>query len=152
MTTPRDTLRRAELLALFAATPARASAAAAAAEGRPVATGEWTPGEVIRHLIAVDDEVWGPRFKQLAEGLSPHWEWVEPRFDRGPADRPMTVLLDTFTVGRRVLVDHVRSLDPDGWARSGTHQTMGVLDIGAMLRETVAHDEEHMAAIERLAD
>ncbi len=149
--TPRDALRRAELLALFAATPDRASAEVAAAEGRSVPAGEWTPGEIIRHLIAVDQEVWGPRLRQLAEGLSPTWTWVEPRFDNGPADRPIAVLLDTFTSGRQALVEHVRSLDPDGWARSGTHHSMGVLDVSAMLRETVAHDAEHLAAIDRIA-
>jgi hypothetical protein len=150
--TPRDSQRRAELLARFAAMPARAAAAAAAAEGYPVRSGDWTPGEIVRHLIAVDQEVWGPRFRQLAEGGSPHWAWVEPRFDDGPADRPMADLVDTFNSGRRALVDHVRSLDPEGWARSGRHATMGVLDVSAMLRETVAHDEEHLASIERMAE
>ena len=66
----------------------------------------------------------------------------------GPTE---AVLLDAFATGRRALVDHVRSLDPAGWARSGTHQTMGVLDVEAMLRETIAHDEEHLASIERSA-
>jgi DinB superfamily len=149
--TPRDSLRRAELLARFAATPDRTAAAATAAEGRPRAAGEWTPGEIVRHLIAVDHEVWGPRLRQLAGGGSPRWAWVEPRFDDGPEDRPMSVLINTFAAGRRRLVDHVRDLDPAGWARSGTHETMGILDVEAMLRETVAHDDEHLASIERPA-
>ncbi len=147
--TPRDSLRRAELLARFAATPARTAAAATVADGRPGPAGEWTPGDIVRHLIAVDQDVWGPRLRELAEGGSPRWAWVEPRFDDGPADRPMSVLIATFAAGRRRLVDHVRDLDPAGWARSGTHETMGVLDVEAMLRETVAHDDEHLASIER---
>ena len=45
---------RAELVAAFAAFPARLAAAAEAAVDVPVPAGEWGPSEVVRHLVAVE--------------------------------------------------------------------------------------------------
>lgn len=52
---------RAELLDRLATVPGRLAAAARLAAPEPPAPGEWTPSEVIRHLIAVELEVWQPR-------------------------------------------------------------------------------------------
>ena len=42
-------------------------------------------------------------------------------------------------------------LDPPGWARTGTHATFGLLDVGDILERVIEHDDEHLATIERLA-
>ncbi|MEA2578947.1 MAG: hypothetical protein QOD78_2535, partial [Chloroflexota bacterium] len=49
---------RAALVERFASFPDRLAEAARAAAGRPVPAGEWTPTEVVRHLMAVEGEVW----------------------------------------------------------------------------------------------
>lgn len=144
-------LRRAELIARFAAAPARATQAATAADGATVPDGEWSAGEILRHLIAVDDQVFGRRLRDLREQDHPRWSWVEPRFDDGPADRPLSVLVATFSDRRRALVAAVTALRPADWARSGSHDTFGVLDVAGLLRVAVDHDDEHLATIERLA-
>ncbi len=147
-----NTRRRAELVGRLASAPARVAHAATAAEGRPVPDGEWSVGEILRHLIAVDGEVFGRRLGDLREQDHPRWSWVEPRFDDGPADRPLSVLIATFGDRRRALVASVTALRPADWARSGTHDTFGLLDVAALLRVAIDHDDEHLASIERLAE
>ena len=147
------TVRRSELVGRFAAAPARAAHAAAAAEahGKPVPDGEWSAGEIVRHLIAVDVEVFARRLHDLSEQDQPRWSWVEPRFDDGPADRPLSVLVETFAARRRELVATVTALRAADWDRSGTHDTLGVLDVAGLLRVAIDHDDEHLASIARLA-
>ncbi len=145
------TLRRAELIGRLAAAPARAAELARAAEGRTAPEGEWSARDILRHLIAVDVEVFGRRLRDLREQDHPRWSWVEPRFDDGPADRPLTVLIETFSDGRRALVATVNELRPADWERSGTHDTLGVLDVAGLLEVAIDHDDEHISAIRRLA-
>ena len=142
--------RRAELVGRLASAPARAAQAAAAVETLTVPDGEWSVGEIVRHLIAVDDEVFGRRLRDLREQDHPRWSWVEPRFDDGPADRPLGVLIETFAARRRALVATVTGLPAAGWQRSGTHDTLGVLDVAGLLQVAIDHDDEHLATIERL--
>ena len=61
-----------------AAVPARIAAAARAADPEPPSPGEWPPTDIVRHLIAVEEEVWGPRLRQLMDENEPHWKWTEP--------------------------------------------------------------------------
>ena len=149
--TPGAARRRAELVARFAATPARLAAIAGLADQRPTADGEWTVREIVRHLIAVDEVVWAPRLRDLREAVDPRWDWVEPRFDAGSPDRSLEVLVGTFAAGRRALVDAVSDLDPAGWARTGTHATFGLLDVTDILERVIEHDDEHLATVETLA-
>ena len=77
-----------ELVDAFAAFPGRLAAAAKArvAEWRPFPEGEWGPNETVRHLIAVENEVWRARLARLAKEDDPHWTWTEP----GPRTRAST--------------------------------------------------------------
>jgi hypothetical protein len=49
------------------------------------------------------------------------------------------------------LLASVTALTSADWARTGTHATMGVLDVAALLRVAIDHDDEHLASIDRLA-
>ena len=66
----------------FASVPERLGVAARAASPEPPAPGEWPPTDVVRHLIAVEEEVWQPRLRQLIDEDEPRWPWAEP--DRWP--------------------------------------------------------------------
>ena len=61
-----------------AAVPARIAAAARAADPEPPSPGEWPPTDIVRHLIAVEEEVWQPRLQQLIAEDGPRWKWTEP--------------------------------------------------------------------------
>ena len=137
------------LVEAFAAFPARLAAAAKArtAEWRPVPEGEWGPNETIRHLIAVEDEVWRARFARLVREDDPHWTWTEPGLAPGYDDSSLLAFLTVFARRRARTVATIRALDETGWTRFGTHATYGGLDVAGLLRLAIDHDEEHAASL-----
>lgn len=142
-------MSRDELIDAFAAFPGRFAAAAKArvAEWHPIPDGEWGPNETVRHLIAVEDEVWRKRLAGLAKEDDPHWEWTEPGLAPGLADASLLEILTVFARRRAKTVATVRALDDAGWARFGTHETYGRLDVAGLLRLAIDHDEEHAASL-----
>src|SRR3954464_11101285 len=64
--------------ARLAGFPARLAAAARTSPAGTPAPGEWTPPEIVRHLIAVEEEVWHRRLGQLRTEEHPRWRWTEP--------------------------------------------------------------------------
>jgi DinB superfamily len=113
----------------------------------PTVPGEWTPSEVVRHLIAVEEQVWHPRIRQLATEEHPHWAWAEPDRWLGEPDAGLDRLLDTYRDRRWTTVELLTALDDAGWARTGTHDTYGVLDVAGLMERALAHDEEHLASL-----
>ena len=131
----------------LAAFPARLAEAARAAPQEPPARGEWSPIEIVRHLIAVEEEVWHRRLDQLRTEEHPRWQWVEPGQWLG---LPAAELEDLLASHARVRAETLKSLDalgPDGWARTGTHDTFGVLDVASLMTVAADHDEEHLASL-----
>ena len=151
MTTDRDDwpVDRRELVDRFASFPGRLADAATAADGRLVPAGEWTPELVVRHLIAVEGEVWRARLAQLAAGGEPRWSWVEPGPALGSPDASLEDVLDVMAGLRAGTVGYLRIFDLDdvGWARAGMHETHGRLDVAGLLRLAIGHDEEHLAGL-----
>jgi hypothetical protein len=138
---------REALVATFARFPDRLAAAAAEAADRPVAPGEWGPAEVVRHLIAVEDEVWRSRLARVAAEDDPHWGWTEPGLAPGFDHAPLDAIVAAFAAARATTVLTVRALDDASWARHGTHATYGRLDIEGLLRLAVDHDESHLEGL-----
>ena len=136
-----------EALPGFAAFPERLAAAVLGAEQRAVPEGEWTPEQVVRHLIAVDGIVYQRRFTDLAAGDGARWSWTEPGPWDGEPSLSLGALLDRFRAVRQATVALARSLDDEAWARMGEHETFGPLDGDGVLREAIKHDEEHLAAL-----
>ena len=143
-TAPAD---RAELVERFATFPGRLADAGRAAEVRPVPAGEWTPAQVVRHLMAVEGEVWLSRLATLAAGGEPRWSWTEPGplpgFDHASLDE----VLGLFGRLRASTVDFLGMFDDAAWARTGVHATYGRLDVAGLLRLAIDHDEEHIAGL-----
>jgi hypothetical protein len=138
---------RAALVETFSGFPERLAEAARAAAGRPVAAGEWDPAEVVRHLIAVEDEVWQSRLARLAAEDHPHWPWTEPGLAPGFERASLDDVLAAFSSARGATVEVIRALDDAGWSRSGTHDTYGVLDVEGLLRIAIDHDRDHLASL-----
>lgn len=144
---------RLAIVARLGAFPVRLAEAARAVEsaegtsGRP--PGEWTPREVVAHLVAVEGVVWQARLDSLAEAgdAEPVWSWVEP----GPLDDPAAATLDgaleLFAAGRALTLQRVAALEASGWARAGIHATYGPLDVVGLLRIAADHDDEHLDAL-----
>lgn len=135
----------------LAGTPVRIATAAAALSdaGVPPIPGEWSAREVTLHLAAVDEAVWQPRLDALIAEDFPHWPWVEPGLWSGPGHATFDGALAAFSRLRAATIARVDALDDDGWARRGLHATYGELDIAALLRIELNHDDEHLAQIRR---
>ncbi len=133
----------------LASTPTRlASAAAVLVDPNvPAIHGEWSAREVTLHLAAVDAEVWQPRLDALIAEDFPRWPWVEPGLWSGPGDGTFDGAIAAFSRLREATIARIDGLDADGWARRGFHATFGELDVAALLRIELNHDEEHLAQI-----
>jgi hypothetical protein len=140
-------LDRQARLEAFAAFPQRLDVVARAAAARPIPAGEWGPSEVVRHLVAVEREVWQARFAQIAADDDPHWGWTEPGLEPSLEGAALEEILAAFEARRAVSAATVRSLDESGWARSGMHATYGVLDVAGLLDLAIDHDEEHLEGL-----
>ena len=138
---------RAELVAAAAAFPARLGGAARAGASRPTPTGDWSASEVVRHLIAVEVEVHQARLADLTTLDDPRWSWAEPGPWPGEPGLTLDQLLERFGHLRAETVARVNDLDDAGWARTGTHTTLGVWDVAGLLRNAIDHDETHLAGL-----
>ena len=131
------------------AVPGELAAAARAASPEPPAPGEWTPSEVVRHLIAVEELVWHARLRQLETEDHPRWAWVEPGQWLGAPGANLDDVLAAHTSARAATLALLDALGADGWARTGTHETYGVLDVAGLMGKALAHDAEHIASLRR---
>ena len=138
MTPQQEALRDA-----LAAVPFRL--ATTIARARPAPAGEWTPNQVLLHLLAVEEQVWQARLRQLATEPEPYWPWFEPGLASFEADSWEEVLV-AFRLSRHRTIATIEALDDAGWARTGVHERFGRLDVAALLQRAIDHDEEHIAS------
>jgi len=131
-------------LAVF---PAVLADAVRAAPQAPPAPGEWAPVEIVRHLIAVEEEVWHRRLGQLRIEEHPRWRWVEPGQWRGAPGAGLEDVLASHARVRAQTLGILDALGPDGWTRTGTHDTFGVLDVAGLMTVAADHDDEHLASL-----
>jgi hypothetical protein len=131
-----------------AAVPDRLASAARAASPEPPAAGEWPPTDVVRHLIAVEEQVWHRRLRQLIAEDEPRWAWVEPDRWQGSPDATLDELLAVHRSVKLTTVALLDDLDDTGWARTGVHATFGRLDAAGLMQKALDHDEEHIASLE----
>jgi hypothetical protein len=134
----------------LAAVPARLAAAVAASPPDVAPQpGEWSAREVVRHLAAVEEEVWHTRLDTLASESFPRWPWVEPGLWSGPGEATFEGALRAYAERRTATIARLDALDAAGWQRTGRHDVYGILDVAAMLRILIDHDEEHLAQVGR---
>lgn len=134
------------LVAELAAVPTQvADAARHAAESGP---GEWTPREVVCHLVAVEAEAWHKRLDLLWDrDGEPAWPWTEPGPWDGPGSETLEGALEAFEIRRAATLDRLSRLDAAGWRRTGVHGTYGRMDVAALLQLALDHDREHLASL-----
>jgi len=146
-----DRAARRELRDRLLATPAQLAVLVdRGARYRPVGD-EWPTSTVVLHLLAVDEDVWVARLRQIGEGDNPAWTWTEPELAGREAGRTVAELVAAFAMRRAGTDAVLAALDDAGWARTGTHAVFGVLDVAGLMREALKHDDEHLADLERRA-
>ncbi len=126
---------------------ARAAVASLADPAASPGPGEWSPREVILHLVAVDEQVWQPRLEALLAEEFPRWPWVEPGTWDGPGAQTFDGAIRAYEAMRATTVAMLDGLDDTGWARRGLHATFGELDVAALMRIALDHDQEHLLQI-----
>jgi DinB family protein len=141
--------RSSAVRARFAAIPGELAEAARSAPPEAPAPGEWTPSEVVRHLIAVEELVWQVRLGQLETEEHPHWAWVEPGQWLGAAGADLDEVLAAHEAARARTLARLDALGAAGWARTGTHDTFGTLDVAGLMERALDHDAEHIASLRR---
>jgi DinB superfamily len=138
---------RDEAVRRWASFPARLADAARAAVDRPVPAGEWRPAEVVRHLIAVEREVWWVRFGSIVTDDEPRWGWMEPGLEPGLEGATLDDVLSRFDAARAHSVGILDGFAETHWARTGVHATYGRLDAEALLGIVSRHDQEHLDSL-----
>ena len=131
--------------------PSRLAAAARAAPQDRPAPEEWSASEIVRHLIAVEEDVWHRRLGQLETEDHPHWRWVEPGQWLGAPNADLDDVLAAHARVRDVTLGMLDALGPAGWLRTGTHDTFGVLDVAGLMTVAADHDDEHLASVVALS-
>jgi hypothetical protein len=138
----------ADVRARLAAVPAELAAATRSTPSER-AGGEWGPSEIVRHLVAVEELVWQVRLAQLETEDHPRWAWVEPGQWLGAPGAGLDDVLATHAAARASTLAMLDALGPAGWARTGTHDTFGVLDVAGLMEKALDHDDEHLASLRR---
>lgn len=105
--------------------------------------GEWSMGDVVRHLVAADERVFLPRFRHMLAESRPTFASVEDVLAPGQSLGP---LLDAFQAERARLVDTLRPLDPEAWAREGVIPR-GPVSVASYANVVAEHDIEHRRQI-----
>ena len=133
----------------LAAIPDELAAAARTGPREQPAPGEWAPTEIVRHLIAVEQLVWQVRLRQLEAEEHPHWVWVEPGQWLGAPGADLDDVLAAHAAARDATLAILDGLGAAGWARTGTHDTFGVLDVAGLMERALDHDREHIESLRR---
>jgi uncharacterized damage-inducible protein DinB len=111
----------------------------------PPKAGEWSIGEVVRHLVEGDRDTFVPRLRRMLSESRPVFDKVRPT--QGD-DADLATLLAAFTDARRLAVGLLGSLDEAGWRREGLSPSRGPLTVETYAATMDAHDTEHLRQIQ----
>jgi DinB superfamily len=111
----------------------------------PPKPGEWSIGEVVRHLIEGDRDTFLPRLRRMLAESRPVFDTRE-RPEGDTAD--LTTLVAAFGDARRHAVALLGGLDDAGWRREGVSPSRGALTVEAYAGTMDAHDTEHLRQIQ----
>lgn len=143
---------RTRLVASLRAAPTllRAMAAAHAdVAWRGPEPGEWSIGEVVRHLVEGDRDTFLPRLRRMVTEERPLFD-RRPRVDGDTAD--LDALLGAFASARAEAVKILAGLDDAGWRREGTSPSQGALSVLAYAATMTDHDTQHLRQIHDLRE
>jgi hypothetical protein len=117
---------------------------------RRPAPGVWSAHEHAVHLPAIYPLI-VRRLEHMLSDPSPHIKSYEPSRD-DPDDALLKLDLDTemdrFDRERATLIERLRSLTPDQWAITATHDEYARYGVFIMIRHLALHDLHHAYKIE----
>lgn len=105
----------------------------------PPKPGEWSIGDVVRHLVAAEQRVFVPRIGRMLTESRPTFASVDDVLASG---REMRSLLDAFEAERDKLVTLLKPLGPEAWLREGV-VPRGTVSVASYANIVAEHDLEH---------
>ena len=108
-------------------------------------SGEWSIGDVVRHLVEGDRDTFLPRLRRMLAESRPVFGKRE-RADGDAAD--LETLVAAFADARRHAVALLASLDDADWRREGVSPSRGAISVDAYAAVMDAHDTEHLRQIQ----
>jgi hypothetical protein len=143
-------------LETIAATPATlrnlVGALPAAALSTP-SDGDWSPKDVVAHLLDVQDIDFNQRIRRTLTEDRPLIEPVDPdtrREQRDLATWDIDRLLDAFETGRKEQIGLLRDLTPAQMARLADHAEAGEISVSDLAHHCAVHDLMHIGQITRM--
>jgi uncharacterized damage-inducible protein DinB len=111
--------------------------------------GEWAPVDCLRHLVMVERDLLGVRFRHILEGR-PKLVPVDPdEIERSLPEGSPRDLLATFVAARHENLDTLANLGPEDLNRSSFHPEYGVdITLAMLLDHWTAHDLQHTVQAE----
>lgn len=116
------------------------------------AEGEWTPHQILCHIVAAEEHALFPRLIALLEEEEPfleNWDeqaWMEREYD--PTAEVMRELHRLEQI-REKGAARLEGLSPEHWNRTGFHPYQGVRTLAFWVEYSVAHVEDHLRQLSR---
>lgn len=148
-----------DLLATYSAAPARLREAVdaldPAALDRPAAAGEWTPRQIIVHLVDAD-LVASMRVRQILAEEGPflpafHQDAWAAALDYGADAAVVTEALALFALLRSSTARLLTRAPRERWSAWGQHSERGRQTLHDIVATYTRHGEDHLAQLERTA-
>ena len=110
---------------------------------------EWSVCEIIGHMCAVESP-YRARLVRMTFEDNPRMAAIGCiTGDYDPAT-PVRILIETLAMLRRETLAFLESLSPLDRGRPGVHAELGPVTLRSQVESLSAHDEEHVAHIEKL--
>ncbi|WP_027481441.1 DinB family protein [Deinococcus pimensis] len=107
---------------------------------------KWSAHENLAHLGQFHQAI-RDRVNWIVTQDNPTFERYQPDADPGTrawAAKPSARMLADFVTARRDLVEFLRGLPAEAWARPGTHGTFGTLTLAGWLEFWLQHEGHHI--------
>ena len=110
--------------------------------------GEWSPWDVMNHLLDTERLVFPPRIRAFLDGAATIQNVDQNDVQWDPSRSAADIASEFATLRVRTL-ELIATLTPDDVIRESVHSEFGPLTLGQMLHYFPAHDLTHLVQIER---
>ena len=110
-------------------------------------TGEWSVGEIVKHLLLGERDLILPRLRRMRRGDAPVFSsslMDETGFAAKPISDCLSIDLETFCAARQETLSFLANLSDQEWEYPGTTPTRGTLTIEAYAEYLANHDLGHL--------
>ena len=119
----------------------------------PLNDGSWNAHQIAVHTRDVDKLVYGLRARRTALEENPEFStfdgeaFMAAHYD---ASEPLSELLDGFVENVEALIELLRALHGQGWARLSRHVMLGSgLTLQSWVEKDLAHIQEHLETLKK---